>query len=98
MRKLILPVLATLALATAALAVPITYGAVLLGANEVPAVNTPGFGSAVVDVDTTAMTLFIDVTFGGLIGLTTSAHIHCCMPPPENAGVATQVPSFVGFP
>jgi hypothetical protein len=98
MRKLILPVLATLALATPALAVPITYGAVLLGANEVPAVNTPGFGSALVTIDLEAHTLTVSATFQGLIGNTTAAHVHCCQPLGTNAGVATQTPSFTGFP
>ena len=88
----------SLAVAGAAQAAIMHFKVDLAGANENPPVVSPGFGSAVVDIDTTAMTLFIDVTFGGLIGLTTAAHIHCCMPPPENAGVATQVPTFVNFP
>ena len=36
----------------------------------------------------------------GLAGKHTAAHIHCCTATPEagTAGVATQVPNFVGFP
>jgi hypothetical protein len=98
MRKLILPVLATLALASPALAVPITYGAVLLGTNEVPAVNTPGFGNALVTIDVQAHTLEINATFQNLIGLTSASHVHCCQPNGTNAAVATQTPSFTGFP
>ncbi len=99
-RSMVFALFATvcLAFASAAQAALLHFKVDLAGANENPAVNTPGFGSAVVDVDTTAMTLFIDVTFSDLIGLTTAAHIHCCLPPPANAPVATQVPSFVGFP
>jgi len=89
---------ASLAVAGAAQAAIMHFKVDLTGANENPAVNTPGFGSAVVDVDTTAMTLFVDITFGGLIGLTTASHIHCCMVPPTNAPVATQVPTFIDFP
>lgn len=70
----------------------------LLGANENPVVITPGTGTAIVRVDTVALTMFIDVTFANLIGTTTASHIHCCEVPPTNAGVATQTPSFVGFP
>jgi CHRD domain-containing protein/PEP-CTERM motif-containing protein len=98
MKKLILPVLASLALATPALAVPITYGAVLLGANEVPAVNTPGFGTAFVTIDVQAHTLEINATFQDLIGLTSASHVHCCQPNGTNAAVATMTPSFLGFP
>ena len=88
----------SLAVAGAAQAAIMHFKVDLTGANENPAVNTPGFGSAVVDVDTTAMTLFVDITFGGLVGLTTASHIHCCMVPPTNAPVATQVPFFINFP
>jgi hypothetical protein len=99
-RSMVFALFATvcLAFASAAQAAIMHFKVDLAGANENPPVASPGFGSAVVDVDTTAMTLFIDVTFSDLIGLTTAAHIHCCMPPPANAGVATQVPTFVNFP
>jgi CHRD domain/PEP-CTERM motif len=99
-RSMVFALFATvcLAFASAAQAAIIHFKVHLAGANENPAVNTPGFGSAVVDVDTTAMTLFIDVTFSVLLGLTTAAHIHCCEVPPTNAGVATQVPTFINFP
>ena len=99
-RSMVFALLATvcLAFASAAQAAIMHFKVDLAGANENPAVNSPGFGSAVVDVDTTAMTLFIDVTFSDLIGLTTASHIHCCMVPPTNAPVATQVPTFINFP
>ena len=29
---------------------------------------------------------------------TTASHIHCCVAPPGNAGVATTTPTFPGFP
>lgn len=40
----------------------------------------------------------LSVTFQGLTAPTTAAHIHCCAAPPNNVGVATMPPSFVGFP
>jgi hypothetical protein len=51
-------------------------------------------------IDTTANTLFVSETFSGLLSPTTASHIHCCTPVPLTgaAGVATQVPSFTGFP
>lgn len=88
----------SLAVAGAAQAAIMHFKVDLAGANENPAINTPGFGSAVVDVDTTAMTMFLDVTFSDLLGVTTAAHIHCCMVPPTNAPVATQMPAFINFP
>jgi hypothetical protein len=42
--------------------------------------------------------LQVDVIFSGLTGTTTASHIHCCVSPPGNAGVATQTPTFTGFP
>jgi hypothetical protein len=73
-----------------------SFTATLTGAQEIPPVTSPGFGSALVTV--VGNTLSLSVTFGGLIGTTTASHIHCCTPPTGNAGVATQVPTFVGFP
>jgi hypothetical protein len=82
----------------AAYATPITYITSLSGANENPSNASPGTGSATVTLDTIAHTLSIDVTFDNLLGTTTAAHIHCCVAPPGNVGVATQVPTFTGFP
>lgn len=70
----------------------------LSGDNENPAVSTPGNGTAQIDIDTITRMLTIDVVFADLLGITTAAHIHCCAAPPTNAMVATQVPSFMGFP
>ncbi|MCB1872903.1 MAG: CHRD domain-containing protein [Gammaproteobacteria bacterium] len=79
-------------------ATPILYSAILSGSNEVPANASPGTGTATVAYDPIAHTLSLDVTFSGLSGNTTAAHIHCCAPPGANAAVATSLPSFLGFP
>ena len=84
--------------APAAYAIPITFTTSLSGANEVPAVNTPGAGFATVFLDPTANTLQVNVTFGVLTSPTTAAHIHCCQPLGTNAIVATTTPTFPGFP
>ncbi len=81
-----------------ALAAPITFTTTLNGANENPPINTTGTGFATISLDTAAHILTVDVTFSGLTTPAIAAHIHCCVAPPGNAGVATQVPSFVGFP
>jgi CHRD domain-containing protein len=78
---------------------PITYTVILTGAAEVPPTGSAGTGSAVITIDSTANTLrIVSETFSGLGSGTTASHIHCCIPPGGNAGVATQVPSFTGFP
>jgi hypothetical protein len=85
----------------AAYADTITFTATLSGALEVPPVSTPGTGFTTVVLNTTANTLFVDVTFSGLTSGTTASHIHCCVASPflhDNAGVATQVPSFLNLP
>src|SRR2546430_5903621 len=84
---------------SAAHAVPLTFVGNLSGANEVPAVVSPGTGLATVVLDPTAQTIQINVTFSGLTSPTiTGAHIHCCAPFGTNAGVATITPVFPGFP
>jgi hypothetical protein len=49
-------------------------------------------------LNTTAQTLELNVSFSGLTSNDTAAHIHCCAPLGTNAGVATTVPAFTGFP
>jgi hypothetical protein len=78
----------------------LTYTASLSGPNESPPVSSPGTGFAIVDFDAAAHTLRVNETFAGLLGNTTASHIHCCLATPAtgNAGVATQIPTFAGFP
>lgn len=70
----------------------------LSGANEVPAIASPGTGFATVVIDTVLNTMFVGANFSGLTGNTTASHIHCCSAPGTNAGVATLLPAFPGFP
>jgi hypothetical protein len=98
-----LPALAMMAAAlmlpvSAAHADPMTFVADLSGANEVPPVVSPGTGTATVVLDPTAHTIQINATFSGLTTPDIMAHIHCCAPLGTNAGVATTVPAFPGFP
>lgn len=84
------------ALTNIAKADPLVFTTTLIGANEVPAVASSGIGNAVVTVDGNLM--LVTVNFSGLTGNTTASHIHCCSAPGTNAGVATAVPTFPGFP
>ena len=85
--------------ANAAQAAPITYTAVLSGANEVPAVPTTGTGSATITYDPVTHLLGLNINFANLVSPTTASHIHCCaLQPGNNAGVATTTPTFAGFP
>ncbi|MEY4642442.1 MAG: hypothetical protein RLZZ227_2436 [Pseudomonadota bacterium] len=74
------------------------YKGQLTGANEVPPVTTQGTGVGVVSLNTATRELRVSTTFSGLTGNTTASHVHCCAAPGANAGVATQTPSFSGFP
>lgn len=79
-------------------AMPIVFKASLEGLNEVPPNASPGTGDVTVTVDDVANTMRVEALFSSLIGTTAVAHIHCCTPPGSNAGVATAVPTFPGFP
>jgi hypothetical protein len=85
------------------------YYGTLLGSNEFPSNSSPGTGKTIVTIDGNNMR--VQVTFSGLVtqtaaGLpsgTTASHIHAsaALPPLSllhTAGVATQTPSFTGFP
>jgi hypothetical protein len=75
------------------------YAVRLSGANEIPANNSPATGFGVVDYSSSTHLLNINIQFSGLTGNSTMAHIHCCVQTPgTNAGVATTVPAFAGFP
>lgn len=89
-----------LLLSTAAASAATNYTAILTGPNESPANTSPGVGGAVVSFDESSHILQVNVAFGSLTGSTTAAHIHCCTSTPGSgtAGVATETPSFAGFP
>jgi len=84
--------------AGAAHAGPITFTFLLKGANENPPIATPATGDATIVVDPTALTTQLDIDFSGLTSNDTAAHIHCCVALGGNAGVATTLPAFTGFP
>ncbi|RFP18579.1 MULTISPECIES: CHRD domain-containing protein [unclassified Duganella] len=76
------------------------YTAILTGPKESPSNSSTGTGAAFVKFDATTHILEVDVAFGGLLGPTTASHIHCCtaMPGAGTAGIATETPTFGGFP
>jgi hypothetical protein len=76
------------------------FSATLTGAAESPSVITPASGFAVFTYDSTLRTLQFNVSFSGLIGNTTVAHVHAGANAAGvgNNGVATQTPSFAGWP
>ena len=78
-------------------AAPIMYGADL-GNFENPPTGSAGTGTAFVTFDSVAHTLRVQVSFSGLLAGVTASHIHCCVAPPGNVGVATTTPTFPGFP
>ena len=89
---------ALMAQAAPAAATPMTFTANLSGANEIPPTSSTGTGFASVVLDPMAQTLQVNATFSGLTSNDVAAHIHCCAPLGTNAGVATTVPAFPGFP
>jgi hypothetical protein len=76
----------------------LSYNAFLSGIT-VPNDST-GTGYTLVDYDDTAHTLRVQATFSDLVGTTTNAHIHgpTAAAFTGTAGVATQTPTFSGFP
>ncbi len=77
-----------------------TFQAVLSGTAESPPNASPGTGFTTVTIDPTTHMLHVVVSFSGLLGNTTASHIHAPTANPFSgiAGVATQTPTFGGFP
>jgi hypothetical protein len=75
--------------AGAAHAEMMTFTAKLTAASEVPPKDSKGTGTATVMLDTATKKITYDVTYSGLTGPATMAHIHGPAPVGENAGVIT---------
>jgi hypothetical protein len=86
--------------ATSSQATTVTYLASLSGTAESPPVASPGTGTATVVIDDVLQTMSVNAVFSGLIGNTTATFIHCCTAVAGigNATVASQTPTFFGFP
>jgi hypothetical protein len=76
----------------------IVFTAALDGPSQNPPVASLGTGTTTVTWNTLTNQMTVNVSFSGLTTGTTASHIHCCVAPPGNAGVATAVPTFPGFP
>jgi len=89
-----------LGIATSANATNLNFTASLSGLNEFPVNASPGTGYANVHFNTVSNLMRVQVTFSGLLGPNTAAHIHCCtaVPGAGTASVATTTPTFTGFP
>ena len=84
------------ALCTPARASIVSYDVLLSAAQAIPGNGSPAVGSATVTVDDALNTVFVNLTFSGLIGGSAiAAHIHCCSAPTGTAPVVIQ---FTGFP
>jgi len=73
----------------------------LNGLNESPPNASPATGFATLTYNATLHTMRVEVSFSGLTGTTTASHIHASAtmtPFTGTAGVASQTPSFTGFP
>ena len=83
-------VLGGLALAgalTLAQAAPVSFTVPLTGAQQVPAVQTPGSGSAALTYDASTRVVTWDISFSGLPSQATMAHFHGPAAAGKNAGV-----------
>jgi hypothetical protein len=101
MKTPIIRILALLFLcSSAARGSTIMYTATLTGSAEAPPNASPATGTATVTFDDSAFTLRVQITFSGLLGTTTAAHIHAptAVAGTGTVGIATQTPTFFGFP
>jgi len=96
----LLKVLPLLVACTVAQAKVYHFNTWLSGAAEAPPNASPGVGSANIWVDDVANTMLVQVWFAGLWGGVTASHIHAstAMAWTGTAVVATQTPTFTGFP
>lgn len=81
-------------------ATTIHFHADLSGASESPANASPGMGYADIYIDDIANTMQVQVAFWNLLAGVTASHIHAATAVANTgtASVATQTPTFLGFP
>lgn len=97
MRRLV--ICAALSLAVAGMSAPATAAIHIFSTPLSPEVpGATGSGLVTVTFDTTLDTLEITASWSGLTGVTTVAHIHCCVAPPGFVGVAVTPGTLPGFP
>lgn len=93
--------LAVAGLSAAANAQVYNWTVLMDGPSEAPPNASPATGLALITWDTVAHTMTLDITFQGLLGGTSAAHIHgatSMTPGVGTAGVATTTPYFAGWP
>ena len=113
MKSKLLAVTAALIFSAMCLADPVSattfvFSVNLDGPSESPPNTSPGTGTGTVTFDDFLLSMNVNVAFKDLVPFTvtgapsgtTAFHIHCCTPAPGTgmAGVATQTPTFIGFP
>lgn len=76
------------------------FSAILDGPSESPPNSSPGTGFADITINTALSTMRVQASFSGLVAGVTASHIHATTASPftGTAGVATQTPTFSGFP
>lgn len=91
---------ALMAVPAASQAAILVYQAVMNGPSESPVNASPGTGFAIITINDVANTINVNTSFSGLTSGVTASHIHCCTTTPltGTAGVATALPTFLGFP
>jgi len=95
---LVAALLTGVALSSGAWADTITFHAKMDVASEVPPKTSSGTGTATVTLDTAAKTITYNVTYSGLTGPATMAHIHGPAAPGANAGVVVPFKAPVTSP
>ena len=101
-------IFSAMSLADPASATTFVFSVNLDGPSESPPNASPGTGTGIVTFDDFLLSMNVDVIFQDLVPFTatgapsgtTASHIHCCTAAPGTglAGVATQTPTFEGFP
>ncbi|MCB8952269.1 MAG: CHRD domain-containing protein [Ardenticatenales bacterium] len=71
----------------------VSFSFTLSGAEEVPPNGSPATGNGVVVIDTVLNQLSYNISYAGLQGTETAAHIHGFAPPGTNAGILYPLPA-----
>src|SRR3954454_4482824 len=85
MKRLAASLVSLFIIASIAGATTISFNVTMTGTQEVPPNASPAIGNALVVVDDVANSVFVSLSFLGLVGGPASAaHIHCCTLPGAN--------------
>lgn len=98
LRNMVFSTAALLAMSSSGFSGLMLYSVNMSGPNESPPNASPGIGSGFITIDDVANTMKIQISYSGLTGTSSLAHIHAATATPLTGASGVATSTFAGFP